>query len=365
MHMAKYTSSAAGHMLKHYAREKDENGRYVTDGRKNIDPSRTHLNYAVGNNMVPMDRLKWLLSRDDVKCLKRADVNVLCDLVLTAPQGLPKEDYEEFFQVGYDFLCKRYGIENQFGVYENILSSWVHMDEAQPHMHFAFVPLKKTKKIDKKTQKETTIYKVSAKQVVNRTDLRTLHPDMSAAMKKAFGRDIGIENGITKANGGNQTVEQLKYKSDLEKEINSLSERIEGQNKTISDKKQQVTQLNKKIADMRMSDELIDNVVELQNTLVNAEKDLEYVYNEPSDKRINEVIKNWNCGIEPIKEYDGNYERDNKFFKIVDWLKSLIKYIKDLFSEVLGKDFDKTKTEIEKDVEKDMGDDFTDDSFGL
>lgn len=353
MHMAKYTSSAAGHMLKHYAREKDENGRYVTDGRKNIDPSRTHLNYAVGDSFVPIDRIKWLLSRDDVKCLKRADVNVLCDLVLTAPQDLPKEDYEEFFQVGYDFLCKRYGIENQFGVYENILSSWVHMDEAQPHMHFAFVPLKKTKKIDKKTQKETTIYKVSAKQVVNRTDLKTLHPDMSAAMKKAFGRDVGIENGITKANG-NQTVEQLKYKSELEKEINSLSEQIEGQNKTIFDKKQEITQLNKKVADMRMSDELVNSVVELQNTLVNAEQDLEYLY-EPSNnrsKKVNEVISNWNCGIEPIKEYDGNYERDSKFIKIIDWLKDLIKYIKDLLSDVLGKDYEQTKTEIENEINK-------------
>lgn len=34
--MQKYTRNALGHMLKHYAREKDQNGEYVKFGNVNI-----------------------------------------------------------------------------------------------------------------------------------------------------------------------------------------------------------------------------------------------------------------------------------------------------------------------------------------
>lgn len=357
MHIAKYTKSAAGHMLAHYDRAKDENGKYVTDGRKNIDPARTHLNYAVGGDFeMAAQRLQWLLDRDDVKCLNRKDVNVVCDVIITAPQDLPEQDQRKFFEVAYNFLADRYGVKNSLGCYDNILSSNVHMDETSPHMHFAFVPLVKVSKIDKKTGKQKEYLKVNAKQVINRTDLKTLHPDMTKVMKKAFGRDIGIENGITKANGGNQTVEQLKYKKELEDEVERLSKVAESQNKTILTKKQEIAQLNDKIADMAITDELHRALTEKQQTLKSATEDLIKLEGSITYGELDDMIKYWNCGIMPIANSDGTVHK-SKAEKALDdlcyFLKNLIENIKEFFSLLLGEDYQKEITHIKKNIEND------------
>jgi uncharacterized protein YpbB len=57
------------------------------------------------------------------------------------------------------------------------------MDEVQPHMHFAFVPVTKDKKKGN--------FKVSVKEVITKSDLKSFHQDLSDVMKKHFGRDIG------------------------------------------------------------------------------------------------------------------------------------------------------------------------------
>lgn len=81
-HAAKYAASATGHMLSHYDRSKSHLG-------ENIDPERTNLNY----NLAPHregGQLEFMHKRmAEVRCLKRADVNVLCDWVVTLPKYKP------------------------------------------------------------------------------------------------------------------------------------------------------------------------------------------------------------------------------------------------------------------------------------
>ena len=109
-HVEKYTAAAVGHMLDHYSRSPDDG---VKRSNENIDPGRTHLNY----NLAPDHeggQVAFLKNRlAQVKVQKRADVNVLCDWVVT----LPKEDYteeqeKEFFSASYQFLEQKYGVEN-------------------------------------------------------------------------------------------------------------------------------------------------------------------------------------------------------------------------------------------------------------
>ena len=125
---------------------------------------------------------------------------------------MPKEAFTEeqersFFQSAYDFMVKKYREEN-------VISAWVHKDEAgQAHMHFAFIPIC----IDKKKG----IEKVSAKEVLTRDELRSIHKDMSKYMERIFGYDVGILNGATA--GGNKSVIELKTK-DLQREIKALEE---------------------------------------------------------------------------------------------------------------------------------------------
>lgn len=199
MHVAKYNKSATGHMCAHYERRKDERGEYIKFGNQNIDLSRTHLNY----NLAPEhDQIEFIRQRtSEVKCQKRADVNVMCDWVVTAPEGLDRGHLKEFFKASYDFFEKRYG-------QENVISAYVHMDETTPHMHFAFVPVV----FDKKKE----LYKVSAKQLLTKTELKRMHPDLTRHLKEEYswGRNLKILNGATA--GGNRTVAELNCEKDIE-----------------------------------------------------------------------------------------------------------------------------------------------------
>lgn len=76
------------------------------------------------------------------------------------------------------------------------------MDESQPHIHYAFVPVA----IDKKKN----IPKLSAKEVITLKELKSFHKDLSTHLNSFFGRDIGILNGATDL--GNQTIKQLRSK---------------------------------------------------------------------------------------------------------------------------------------------------------
>lgn len=199
-HVMKMTKGAVGHMTKHYERAKDENGEYVKFGNEDIDLSRTHLNY----NLAPTrpNQVKFIQYKcDDLKCLNRKDVNVMCSWVVTLPKDFPKEQEREFFQQAYKFLEKRYGGAR------NVISAYVHKDENTPHMHFAFVP--------EAYDKNKGRYKLSAKLVVNKTDLQRFHGDLSKHMENYFGRDVGILNEATKE--GNKAIEELKRGTAQEK----------------------------------------------------------------------------------------------------------------------------------------------------
>lgn len=189
---AKYTKGAMGHLTKHYERAKDNEGNYIKFGNQDIDASRTHLNY----NLAPEhhNQLDFIHKRlEEVYCMNRKDVNVMCSWVITAPQDLDPEQGKQFFQESYNFLEKKYGKKN-------VVSSFVHMDEKTPHMHFCFMPIV----LDAKhVQGE----KVSAKECVTKIDLQQFHEQLQNYLHK---NNIicSIINGATLE--GNKSVEELK-----------------------------------------------------------------------------------------------------------------------------------------------------------
>ncbi|MGN1090471.1 MAG: MobV family relaxase, partial [Huintestinicola sp.] len=189
-HVEKYTAAATGHMLAHY-------DRTHSSSTSLIDESRTALNHNLAGIDQPLPQLDFLHKRlGEIKVMKRADVNVMCDWIVTAPKELTPEELPLFFNETYKFLNERYGKEN-------VISAYVHMDETTPHIHYAFVPVV----IDKKKG----IPKLSAKERITRKDLNTFHPDLTKHMAAVFGRNIGIQNDATAL--GNQTIKQLRKKS--------------------------------------------------------------------------------------------------------------------------------------------------------
>ena len=149
-HVEKYTAAATGHMLAHY-------DRTHSSSTSLIDESRTALNYNLAAEDQPLSQQDFIHKRlSEVRVLKRADVTVMCDWIVTAHRCITENEYSLFFEKTYDFLCDRYGREN-------VISAYVHMDETSPHLHYSFVPVI----IDKKKK----IPKLSAKEVITRKDL--------------------------------------------------------------------------------------------------------------------------------------------------------------------------------------------------
>ncbi len=76
----------------------------------------------------------------------------------------------------HDFLGKRYG-------FDNIVGAYVHMDETNPthaQNHSSHLWRKENK------------YRHSAKDMFNRTDLKSFHKDLSVRLEREFGFDVCV-----------------------------------------------------------------------------------------------------------------------------------------------------------------------------
>ena len=197
-HIAKYCKSALGHMLNHYGRQENDG---VTRSNEDIRNGLTHNNWNLAENIQPLPQMDFIHKRlSEVKVQNRADVNVMCEWIVTVPKDLPEAEHLEFFKATFDFLMARYG-------QENIISAYVHLDETTPHIHFAFIPVVEDKKKGG--------FKVSAKEKINRADLRSFHFELQQAVSSALGHNVSILNSATK--DGNKTISELKQKTALEK----------------------------------------------------------------------------------------------------------------------------------------------------
>ena len=189
----KFTKGALGVIFAHYDRSKNN----ITG---NIDWSRTHLNYNLAPNKQDKqwDILEHRLS--EVKVQNRKDVNVLCTWVITMPKSLPEDKETEFFQESYRFLEDKYGKDN-------VVSAFVHKDETQPHMHFAFVPVVQDKKHER--------LKVSAKECITRSDLQRFHGELQEHLESKLECQVEILNEATKE--GNKAIVELKRESAVQR----------------------------------------------------------------------------------------------------------------------------------------------------
>lgn len=202
-HYMKHTKTAIGHLSKHYERAINENGEFINYSNENIDIKKSHLNYNLAPEHNQVDFIHERLK--NVYCLNRKDVNVMCSWVVTLPKDIVPEGEKRFFQETYNFLENRYGKEN-------VVSSYVHKDEITPHMHFAFIPVV----YDTKKQR----YKVSAKECVNKFELKSFHADLQKYLDSKSIK-CNVLNGATKE--GNLSIQELKRGTATEKLNNTLN----------------------------------------------------------------------------------------------------------------------------------------------
>lgn len=197
--VAKFERSAVVNQIRHVER--------LTENPSNedINPERSGENYRLspdrGMGMTSYDYYKHRL--DELHVHNRSDVKTMAGWIATAPQDLPLEQEALFFQHTYDFLAERYHEENA-------ISAVVHKDESgQPHLHFLFIPATE----DLKHGGE----KVSAKEVLDRQELRNFHPDWQRHLDE-HAIDAQVITGVTKAQGGNRTVAEMKQERNMDYE---------------------------------------------------------------------------------------------------------------------------------------------------
>ena len=196
MNCEKFTRNQSTNILVHCNRS-DPNRTYKN---QKIDHSKTYLNYNLAPEHKDMTDYEYMKKRcEEYKILKRKDVNWLVSWVITMPTDYTGNK-AMFFKEAYNFMENKYGKDN-------VVSAYVHLDETSPHMHFCFVPVV----FDKKKQE----YKVNAKQCINKTELKQIHPQMQEYLESKLQTKVNILNGATAE--GNKTIEQLKKEEKIKK----------------------------------------------------------------------------------------------------------------------------------------------------
>lgn len=164
-HLEKLTKGSLQGLTIHVERKS------LNHSNKEINNEKSHLNYSLLNdNSDAMTRLNKRL--ENVHMMNRKNVNAACSWVVSLPKELEKKsdaDKDKFFAEVHEFMTGRYG-----GI-ENVLYSEVHNDETTPHLHFAFVPVV----WDEKNNRN----KVSAKDVINRNELKIFHTELDKHLK--------------------------------------------------------------------------------------------------------------------------------------------------------------------------------------
>ncbi len=298
-HLMKLTRGASGGLTRHFERFINDKGEYLKFGNQEIDTQKTSLNYNLADNKNQLEFIKTRLS--EVRCLNRKDVNIMASWIITLPETITSQDDQElFFKEAYKFLEEKYGKEN-------VISSFVHLDETTPHMHYAFMPIV----FDLKKQ----IYKVSAKECITKNHLKSFHPELEKHMKEVFGRDIGILNEKTKE--GNKSIDELK-KGTAAKELNLLKDNIKDKEGLLDTLQNDLNALRNDLKVFDIAKDDIDEINEIiaSRGLIRKEK---VTLSEKDFEKLKEVAKiatfDTQRIIQPFRELLEKAIRENEGMK--------------------------------------------------
>lgn len=269
-HVEKYQAAALGNMTDHYERRAEQERGYT---RENIDSSKTHLNY----NLAPernsqVEFINTRISELNLKRKPRKDAVRMCDWVVTLPETVPADYQTDFFSATYRFLESRYGAEN-------VISSYVHMDETTPHMHFAFVPI-------------TADGRLSAKDVLNRLDLQHFHTELENYLTEKMGIRCGIlldenEQGKKQLSHLNQS-EYIAAKKTLE----AQQQEISANEVIIEEQNSRLEYLRQRTGDVEIENQrLRDKIAEMESSPKSVAEGLRTLSDARNAKKRGEVLR--------------------------------------------------------------------------
>lgn len=117
---------------------------------KDIDPSRTHLNYYIKKNELTYTKeFDKYMKENNLQGHLRSNSIIMCQMIFTSDQAffdkIGAKETKRYFDECYKFICHYKNLGEK-----NIISAVVHLDEGAPHMHLMFLPVVHTKNKDGK-----------------------------------------------------------------------------------------------------------------------------------------------------------------------------------------------------------------------
>ena len=121
----------------------DRKAKYHTN--KDIDPTRTYLNYYIKkNNYTYTKEFDKLRKVQNLAGHLRENSIIMCQMIFTSDQEffnrIGEQETKRYFDECYKFICNYKNLGEK-----NIISAVVHLDEGTPHLHLIFVPVVHTK----------------------------------------------------------------------------------------------------------------------------------------------------------------------------------------------------------------------------
>ena len=108
---------------------------------KDIDPTRTPLNYYIKkNNYTYTKEFDKLRKEQNLAGHLRENSIIMCQMIFTSDQAffdkIGEKETKRYFDECYKFMCNYKNLGEK-----NVISAVVHLDERTPHLHLMFVPV--------------------------------------------------------------------------------------------------------------------------------------------------------------------------------------------------------------------------------
>mgnify|MGYP004526439949 FL=1 len=353
-------------------------GRYVHNERKtrghtnkDIDPTRTYLNYYIKKNglsyIKEFDKLK---EANKLQGFIKSNSIIMCEMIFTSDkeffERIGEEETKRYFEESYKFVCNYKNLGE-----ENIISAVVHKDEGTPHMHLVFIPVVHTK-----DKEEIAIDKICSRDFwKGRDSYRTLQNNFyDYITSKGFELERGLP--VEETGAKNQRMEDLKRITNYEntkKVLESITKELPNvpdindikliklnkekiQNEIIKPKDTLINELydeNIKLhKELSKQVVLVDKATKYEKKRSKILSDNEELHTQVDNMNAEYKVKEMNLEWK-YKNRIHNLEKENKYlYKVVDRFKdTIVKFV-----QWICKKFDMgAEDEVIKDFERETG----------
>lgn len=196
----------------------DAQGSYIHNDRrskghsnKDIDPTRTHLNfYCKENELTYIREFDRMKKEYNLQGHIRSNSIIMCEMMITSDNEffnkIGLEETKRYFRESYKFVCNYKNLGER-----NIVSAAVHLDETTPHMHLVYIPV-----IHTKDEEGNAIDKICARDFWRgRDSYRKLQNEFH---KYVTSKGFDLERGLPVEETGakHQKIEDLKKITNFE-----------------------------------------------------------------------------------------------------------------------------------------------------